>query len=53
MMTNQPILLIIDIDNFTYFLCVILKEHKSRSLQSRMLSGIFWPKRESITGGWR
>jgi hypothetical protein len=32
---------------------VLREEHRLKVLENRVLSGIFRPKRDEITGGWR
>jgi hypothetical protein len=34
-------------------LLALRKEHRLRLFQNRVLRGLFWPKRDKVTGAWR
>jgi hypothetical protein len=34
-------------------LCIIWEEHRLRAFENRVLTRIFGPKRDEVTGGWR
>ena len=35
------------------WLLTLRKEHRLRVFENRVLRGLFWPKRDKVTGAWR